>query len=215
MDVRKKALLVGVAIAMVSAAIATQYARVSIAYEYGISASDGAIRFIARDIAPDGNYVLRKDGNILKLSLGSFTPGTNKTYTAAFGIVNEESFNIYLYNVSITGSGSGNIKIWLHKNPNVTAENDASKILVWNGGYVDFANVTFYAGNNSANDADSNAEKILTPFNDTQGVRYNTTSGVIGENNDYWWVQISVDIPNDEDDGTYTGNIFFSFTSVQ
>ena len=214
MDVRKKALLVGVAIAMVSAAIATQYARVSIAYEYGISASDGAIRFIARDIAPDGNYVLRKDGNILKLSLGSFTPGTNKTYTAAFGIVNEESFNIYLYNVSVTGSGSGNIKIWLHKNPNVTVENDASKILVWNGSYVDFANVTFYAGNNSANDADSNAGKILTPSN-TQGVRYNTTSGVIGENNDYWWVQISVDIPNDEDDGTYTGNIFFSFTSVQ
>jgi hypothetical protein len=215
LDVRKKALLVGVAIAMLSAAIATQYARVSIAYEYGISASDGAIRFIARDIAPNGNYVLQNNGNTLKLSLGSFTPGTNKTYTAAFGIVNEESFNIYLYNVSVTGSGSGNIKIWLHKNPNVTAENDASSILVWNGDYVNFANVTFYAGNNDASNANSDAGAILTPLDNTKGVRYNTTSGVIGSNNDYWWVQVSVDIPNGASDGTYTGSIFFSFTSVQ
>jgi len=215
LDVRKKILLVGIAIAMLSAAIATQYARVSIAYEYGISATDGAIRFIARDTAPDGKYVLQNSANTLKLSLGSFAPGTNKTYTAAFGIVNEESFNIYLYNVSVTGSGNQYIKIWLHKNPNVTASNDASSILVWNGDYTTFSNITFYAGNNNAGNANSDAGTILTPLDAVNNVRYNTTSGSIGDNNDYWWVQVSIDIPNGASDATYTGNILFSFTSVQ
>ncbi len=215
MDVRKKVLLAGIEIAMLSAAIATQYARVSIAYEYGISANNGAIRFIARDTAPDGKYVLQNVGNTLKLSFGSFTPGTNKTYTAAFGIVNEESFNIYLYNVSVMGSGSQYVKIWLHKNPNVTASNDASSILVWDGSHKTFSNITFYAGNNDASNAYSDAGMISTPLDVTNNVRYNTASGTIGNNNDYWWVQVSIDIPNGVSDATYTGNILFSFTSVQ
>ena len=215
MDVRKKVLLVGIAIAMLSAAIATQYARVSIAYEYGISATDGAIRFIARDFAPDGKYVLQNDSNTLKLVLGKFTPGTNKTYTAAFGIVNEENFSIYLYNISVTGSGAQYMKIWLHKNPNISAEDDDNKTLVWDGehgGYTNFNNITFYAGNNDPSDANSSNGEILTPLSD--GIRYNTTSGTIGSDNDYWWVQITLDIPQGVS-GTYNGNILFKFTTVQ
>ncbi|MCD6513219.1 MAG: hypothetical protein J7K61_06430 [Thermoplasmata archaeon] len=213
MDVRKKVLLVGMAIVVLSAAIATQYARVSIAYSYGVSASDGAIRFIARDVAPDGNYVLQNNGNSMELHLGTFTPGTNKTYTAAFGIVNEENFNVYLYNVTVTGSGTGNMKIWLHKNPNITASNDPTAVLVWDGDYTSFSNITFHAGNNDATDASSDAGTINTPLD--SGVRYNTTSPAATDNNDYWWVQISIDIPSGTGDASYSGNIYFSFTSVQ
>lgn len=215
LDIRKKVLLVGIAVVVVSAAIATQYARVSIAYSYGVNASDGAIRFIARDAGPDGSYVLKNNGNSMELHLGTFTPGTNKTYTAAFGIVNEEMFNIYLYNVTVSGTGTDNIKIWLHKNPNVTAENDPTSVLVWNGGYATFNNITFYAGNNNADDASSDAATINTPLDNTYGVRYNTTSPAATGNNDYWWVQISIDIPSGAANAQYNGNIYFGFTSVQ
>ena len=217
MDIRKKVLLVGIAVAVLSAAIATQYARVAIGYEYGISVTDGAIRFIARDKAPDGNYILQNDSYALKLKLGKFTPGTNKTYTAAFGIVNEEDFNIYLYNVTVNGSGKNYVKIWLHKNPNVTAgQGGDTAYLVWDGTNVDFNNITFYAGDGDASTATSSSETINTPINTTAtGVRYNETSGAIGNNNDYWWVQISIDIPAGTPNAYYDdGYIMFWFSSV-
>ncbi len=215
---RKKLLLVAVAMVAVSAVVATQYARATIGYEYGVSATDGAIRFIARDKAPDGNYVLQNDSYTLKLKLGTFTPGTNKTYTAAFGIVNEESFNISLTNVTVDGAGASNVKIWLHKDPNATIDTDGTAVLVWNGTDVSFTPVTFDAGDNSATDASSDAGTINTPVASNSGVtnvRYNTTSGTIGDNNDYWWVQISIDIPAGTANGIYNdGSIYFEFSSV-
>ena len=216
---RKKLLLVAVAMIAVSAVVATQYARAELSYEYNINhPSNGFIRFVGGDNATDGIRVLRADASnvTLKLDFGDLTRGVNKTYTAAFAIVNEENFSVDITDVTVTTSDPDYLQIWLHGDPMKKAEDDSSSVFMWNKGTDvtsgDTTAWTLGAGNNNSSNMGAG---ISTPWDTTAHVRYtqDTTPATSGTD-DYVWVQISVDIPSTASTGSYSGTITFDFEAT-
>ena len=213
MDVRKKVLLVGIAIAVLSAAVATQYARVTIGYEYNIvHPSNGLIRFVALDNASDGHRLLRVRNNnttaTMNLSFGNIPQGMNKTYSAAFAIVNEEGFPINITGVTVSGNGKQYMKIWLHSNANTDATQEGNKLLIWDGatshGY-------WILGNGNNNSTNMNGTSTSTPWDNDDNIRYAAgTPTATNGSTDFVWVQISIDA-NGVNRGNYQGTIEFNF----
>jgi len=216
---RKKLLIVGVALVAVSAVAATQYARAELSYTYNINhPSNGFIRFVGGDNATDGMRVLRADATntTLELDFGEMTAGVNKTYTAAFAIVNEENFSVDITDIEVaTTSGADYLHIWLHGDP--TAAGGGT--FMWDGSNGDQTPGdgtawTLAAGN--SNPADMDGTSIATTWDSTAEVRYteDTTPAADG-NDDYVWVQISLDIPSNPDGLTaHTGTISFDFQAT-
>jgi hypothetical protein len=231
MKIAKRLMLIGVIIIVLSMTMATQYTSTRIGYSYSIvHPSDSDIRFIASDNSSDGVRVLRLNGDnatgMLELYFGgNISTNQNKTYTAAFGIVNEEQFavNITHFNVTSNGSGAADqyLQIWLHGNRSAQKESDPNAVKVWDNGSDNNNGSAVWvlgAGNaNPGNMCDNNdhdggqAPQILTPFDSTAMVRYSTNndndsmSGI----SDFVWVQVSLNIPATADVGdTYTGTIF-------
>ena len=119
MNVNRRLALLGVMLVVLSMIMATQYATTKITFSYGIvhpSTSD--IRFIASDNSSgDTDFVLRVTNNAstsqtLAISLGDWNPGTQKNYTSAFGIVNEEQFSVDITNISCAGTNKEYLDIW-------------------------------------------------------------------------------------------------------
>ena len=218
---RKKLLLVAVAMVAVSAVVATQYARATIGYEYGVDSVNGeGIRFIGRDNATDGVRLLRIDSGTLKLQYNTdFLPGFNKTYTAAFGIVNEEQIPINITDITVTPTtGNDYMQIWLHGDPDKPADQDTSSVFMWNKGSDvtpgDTTAWTLAAGNKDVTNMDGT--NALTPVDATAQVRYNDTyAGVASDgNSDFVWVQVSLDIPSGAGTQTCTGTITIEFEAT-
>jgi len=206
---------VGIAIAMLSAARATQYARAKVGYEYNIvNPTEAYIRFIANDNSSDGLKVLRADdasGSNLRIVLGNWSKGQTKIYTAAFGIVNEEKFAINITGITITGTGTAYMYVYLHNNSDKLAENDDG-MLIWNGdtsGTTNYFNWTLAAGNNNPSDASGKT----TPVDGTTHVRcLNGTDNAA--NTDHVWVEVKLVIPDGASVGSYTGSIEFHFKAA-
>lgn len=217
--IRKKVLIVGIAIVAISAVVATQYARAEMNYTYNInSPSNGFIRFVGGDNATDGMRILRADGTntTLELHFGDLIRGVNKTYTAAFAIVNEENFSVNIKDIEVSASsGADYMQIWLHGNPTAKAEDDTSSVFMWNKGTDEASGTawTLAAGNSDPSNMDGTT--VATPWDGTAHVRYteDTTAATSG-NSDFVWVQISLDIPSDAALTTYTGSITFDFEAT-
>lgn len=219
---RKKLMLVAVAMVAVSAVIATQYARAELGYTYNINhPSNGFIRFVGGDNATDGIRVLRANaGNTtLQLDFGELTASINKTYTAAFAIVNEENFSVDIKDIEVTTtSGADYLQIWLHGDPTAKAENDGSSVFMWNKGVdetpADGTAWTLATGNSDPSNMDG--INIATGWDTTAQVRYteDTTAATSGTD-DYVWVQISIDIPSSPDNfNAHTGTLTFDFEAT-
>ncbi|MEA2054099.1 MAG: hypothetical protein U9O96_03125 [Candidatus Thermoplasmatota archaeon] len=219
---RKKILIVGVAMVAISAVVATQYARAELSYTYNINhPSNGFIRFVGGDNATDGMRVLRADGTntTIQLDFGDLTAGINKTYTAAFAIVNEENFSVNITDIEVsTTSGADYLQIWLHGDPTAKAENDASSVFMWNKSTdvtpADATAWTLATGNSDPSNMDGT--NIATGWDTTAQVRYteDTTAAASGSD-DYVWVQISIDIPSSPDNlNAHTGTITFDFEAT-
>ncbi|MEM0467251.1 MAG: hypothetical protein QXX20_06630 [Candidatus Thermoplasmatota archaeon] len=108
MRLQKRLLVLGIALVILSTVMATQYATSRVGYEYSIGhPSNADIRFVACDNSTDNITVLRLAGSngtnaALKLHFGgNFSAGYNKTYTAAFAIVNEEVFPVYITHMNV------------------------------------------------------------------------------------------------------------------
>jgi len=204
--------------------MATQYATTKIGYSYSIvHPSDADIRFIGSDNSSDGMRILRVNDNttatarFIEIELGNISVNTNKTYTAAFGIVNEELYNITITHINVsTSSGADYMQIWLHGNRTQRADFDTSSVLVWNK-----AAVVGHDANSSVwelikGDQDPSTMgidgslDIPTDWDNTSHVRYSTNntdaeSGV----HDFVWLQISLDVPSGADtSASFTGTIF-------
>jgi hypothetical protein len=199
-------------------------------YTYGIvHPSNADIRFVGSDNSSgDGERVLRVEANVsgsryVVISLGDWMPNSVKNYTAAFAIVNEEPFTLNITSVNVSGDTAAYIDVWFHGNRSMDAssEGDTSKVQVVNDG----ATVTFTdpAWVLAAGDADTGwmngtgAFGIQTPWDQTQDVRYNSTTNIDARNGtrDFVWVQISLDIPIDAADAVATtGNIWFHFEAA-
>ncbi len=213
-DIRKKILLVGVGMAVLSAAIATQYATISMGYEFGVvHPSEGFIRFVASDNAMDGHRLLRIVDNAtgkMVLKFGDIPKGMNKTYTAAFAIVNEESFPVNITGVSVNGSGASYVRIWLHADATKDATSDTN-VLLWNGAAVSGYWV-LAAGNNDT--TNMNGAATNTPWDTDDNVRYASSTPVATSGStDFVWVQISIDTRGASMGDYNDGYIEFHFTS--
>ena len=209
--------------------IATQYAITKIDYEYSIvHPCDASIRYIGSDNSSDNIRVLRVAGsnttNVrLKLRLGNvYSTNMRKTYTAAFGIVNEENYSLNITHINVSSDNYTYMKIWLHgdrdKNANSTVT-DSSTVYMWNNNtMMNASNTTAWtlaAGDSDPTDMCYNvsnrpATSVPTTWDETAHVRYSTNnSNAVSGLSDFVWVQLTLDIPATADElGTHTGTIW-------
>jgi len=229
MKVSRKMSIIAVLFLILNMIIATQYAITKIDYEYSIvHPCDASIRYIGSDNSSDNIRVLRVAGsnttNVrLKLRLGNvYSTNMRKTYTAAFGIVNEENYYLNITHINVSSNNYTYMKIWLHGNRDENANStvtDPSTVLMWdNNTMVNASNTTAWtleAGDDNStnmcyNVSNRAATSVQTPWDETAHVRYSTnnTNAVSGVS-DFVWVQITLDIPPEADSlGTHTGTIW-------
>jgi len=229
MRLDKRLIVLGVVIIVLSMTMATQYATTRVTYSFAIvHPSEADIRYIGSDNSSDDNQrVLRVNNNAsgsmyATMELGDWMPDSQKNYTAAFGIVNEEQFAVNITYVNVSGTGSANLTIWLHgdRDEDYTGE-AADQVKVVNAGSALYGASdvvwTLAAGNNDttdmADDAGQAGSSISTLWDDTSHVKYsvNDANDSANETSDFVWVGVSLDIPSDSPTGTPTGTIYIHF----
>ena len=159
MKIDRRLTLIGIMLVVLSMTMATQYATTKIGYSYNIvHPSMAEIRFIGSDNASDGIRVLRVDGDNgthakIKLVFGNLSANQNKTYSAAFGIVNEELFavNITHINLSMDAGCPDYMQIWLHGDRDAIANSSGV------GGVSDSSSVFMWSKNTSMNPSSTTA----------------------------------------------------------
>jgi hypothetical protein len=206
MRIDRRVTLLGVMLVVLSTTMATQYATTKVAFSYGIvHPSNADIRFVGSDNSSDGlGRVLRVDNTTswyAQISLGNWMPNSKKNYTAAFAIVNEENTIVNITNANISGTGWNYLTVWLHGNRSKDAseEQAAAKVCILNNGVSPFgtSGCAWRLGAGNKNPANMNGTAILTPWDGTSHVRYNSTTVIYAENGtrDFVWVEISLNIP--------------------
>jgi len=238
MRIDRRLTLLGVMLVVLSTVMATQYATTKVGYSYSIvHPSNADIRFVGSDnSSDDGLRVLRIDGSNgtsarVTLELGDWSAGANKTYTAAFAIVNEEGFAVNITNVRVLNATTGAastanyLQIWLHGNGSKKATDDTSSVYVYNNGTSYFTSTsTAWAmahGDGVISTMRSNIStghtQINTGWDHVSNVRFTLNlSGNIDDAvqanradtdhtlinaSDFVWVQISLNIPRYNIDG--------------
>ncbi|MEM4258220.1 MAG: hypothetical protein QXL17_03595, partial [Candidatus Thermoplasmatota archaeon] len=151
----------------------------------------------------------------LKLHFGgNFSAGYNKTYTAAFAIVNEELFRVNITRINVsTSTGDACLQIWLHKNRTKTVEQDSGSVFMWDKtvSKAPTASAAWVLGPGNANPTDINGNKGTTPWNNNQ-VRFTKyNNDAINGTTDFVWVQVSIDVPFSPTGGAHTGLIWIHF----
>ena len=228
MNVDKRLMLLGVLLVVLSMTMATQYAVTKVGYEYAIvHPSNADIRYIGSDNSSwGGTRLLRVNTSIaangtgkevLYLKFGNWSANYNKTYTAAFGIVNEEPFAVNVTKITVSSTaGTNYMKIYL--NPTRNTKAGSNGVLMNDQGTAltteDTCAWKLAAGNGDPSDMSSTgSNSISTPWDDIAGVRYsidNTTA--VNGTSDFIWIQISIDIPSNVDvGGNHYGTIEVHF----
>lgn len=214
---------------VLSVTIATQYTTTKIGYSYSIvHPSDADVRYIGSDNSSDGGRILRVNGTNsssakVKLEFGNWSADQNKTYTAAFGIVNEEQFAVNITHINVsTTTGADYMQIWLHGDRDKRPSNDASNVFMWDKGASKNSDGTtawtLAAGNQDSSDmcADGSTQ-LSTNWDSTKHVRYSTNNAndSVDSTSDFVWVQISLDIPSSPDTGgVHEGTIWLDFEAT-
>lgn len=230
MKVKRKYLILAVVFLILNLVTATQYAITKVDYLYTVvHPSDASMRYIGSDNSSDGERVLRVTGDNstslgLQLKLGDmYSSNMVRTFSAAFALVNEETYTVNITHINISSANHTYIKIWLHGNRTANANsttNDPTTVLMWDNDTVvnssDTTAWTLAAGNGySSNMSADGSTQIATPWDETSHVRYslnntNASSGV----SDFVWIQISIDIPDTVDlVGDHTGTIWIHLES--
>jgi len=231
-------MIIGVLFLILNMAISTQYATTKVGYEYSIvHPSDSEIRFIGSDNTTGGR-VLRVDGtngtSSLKLTLGNWSAGVNKIYSAAFGIVNEEQVSVNIKYINVSSINHTYLTIWLHGDRDANANsttNDPTTVLMFNNNtVVNASNTTAWTlapGDGDSSDMCSNVSNRSqyssnTTWDNTSHVRYSFNDsiaygvGMFGRTasnaSDFVWIQVAIDIPNSIDGaGAHTGTVYIHF----
>jgi hypothetical protein len=218
---RKKLTLVLILAITLSTISATQYVRADVGFSYElVHPSDADIRYIGSDNAADGLRVLRADSSNSSVSLefGKWSGNQTKTYTAAFGIVNEEMFPVQINDVSVVmhDGAADYMQIWLHAHEDMYAADEAvgDRVFMWDRGVdPNDDNWILGAGNQDSSDAGFG----LTPWDPVSRVRYGSgtsSAGAVQAVSDFVWVQISLVLPGGSDINQISGTISFSFEST-
>ena len=221
MRIDRRLVLIGVMLIVLSMTMATQYAVTKVGWSYSIvHPSDADIRFIAYDKGQDDIYLLRVLENAstdkdITIPFGNISVVQNKTYTAAFGIVNEEGYAVNITHVNVSAdSGTDYIHVWFHGSPNLSAEDDATSVYAWNQG----TNPGNYGTSTTmwqlaAGDGDTttiNGAANSTFWNEQAHIQYAIIGyPAVNQTDDYVWVQISIHPPlNADATATYNGQIW-------
>jgi hypothetical protein len=217
---RKKLTLVLILAITLSTISATQYVRADVGFSYEIvHPSDADIRYIGSDNAADGLRVLRADSSNSSVSLefGKWSGNQTKTYTAAFGIVNEEMFPVLIRDVSVVmhDGAADYMQIWLHAHEDMYAADEAvgDSVFMWDRG-VDPNDDTWILG--AGNQDSSDAGFGLTPWDSDSRVRYGSGTSSVGAVqtvSDFVWVQIFLVVPGGAFAGSIAGSIVFDFST--
>lgn len=234
MKVNRKVTILAVLFLVLNMFIATQYAVTRVGYEYSlVHPCDASIRFIGSDNSTDGIRVLRVVGSNtsdiqLILRLGdNYSTNQIKTYSAAFGIVNEEEHPVNITHINVSSVNYTYMKIWLHGNRTANAintTNDPTTVFMWdNDTIVNTSNTTAWTlaagdANSSTmcyNTSNSTNCTILTDWDNVSHVRYSLNNSLANTSiSDFVWVQITLDIPESIDStGSRTGTIWIHLES--
>jgi len=187
---------------------AMQYARLATAFQFGISFPEALLHLIGRDKHPNGTAIYsgkplvywESASNEFVFHLGSWYPGTNKSFTAAFGIVNEEQYKIVIREIRVEPAVAGQyMQIWLHANPR--------KECTWQVVNASFTGIPGVAPNYPV--AGSGPEDTITADSGTHkalmwcGSGTRTPSGIpgMGVTGQYWIL-----VAGDGNQGTYDYN---------
>ena len=228
MRIDRRLTLIGIMLVVLSMTMATQYATTKIGYSYNIvHPSMAEIRFIGSDNASDGIRVLRVDGANdshakIKLLFGNLSANQNKTYSAAFGIINEELFavNITHINLSIDTGTPDYMQIWLHGDRDKRPADDSSSVFMWSKNVSQNGSGTtawtlargdqnYYTMTSNCSSQSASATNITTAWDTTAHVQYSLSDvdarqadgsdddHSVNNASDFVWVQISLDIPSD------------------
>ena len=225
MRIDRRLTLLGVMLVVLSMTMATQYATTKVAFSYGIvHPSNADIRFVGSDNSSDGlGRVIRVDNTTswyAQISLGDWMPNSKKNYTAAFAIVNEEISFVNITHANISGTGGDYMTVWLHGNRSKDAseEQDSAKVCILNDGVSPFgtSSCAWQLGAGNKDSTDMNGTAILTPWDTTSNIRYNSTTDIYAENGtrDFVWVEISLDIPSDAALTAATGILYIYFKAT-
>ena len=206
MKIDRRLVLLGVMIIVLSVTMATQYATTKISYRFSIvHPSNADIRFIGSDNSSGGKRVLRVNTNtsanqVMILELGNWTANSNKSYSAAFGIVNEEMFPVNITFINVTGSAGNQVymDIWLHGNRTKEASTESAPArckAVASG--VSQQVSTACAWKLAAGDgikSTMNGAALTTPWDGTSHIRFSTdnTTAAVNKTTDFVWVQITL-----------------------
>ena len=226
MRIDRRLVIIGVILIVLSMTMATQYTVTKVGWSVSVvHPSDADIRFIAYDKAADNIYLLRVLENTsgdqdMTIPFGNISVGQNKTYTAAFGIVNEEEYAVNITHVNVSAdSGTDYIQLWFHGAPNLTAENDATSVYAWDG--AEWNDAGSYSASTTiwqlaAGDGDRTTINGTTTtgnstyWNEQAHIQYATIGfPAVNQTDDYVWVQVSLNIPDTADTtATFNGQIW-------
>jgi len=233
MNIEFRLFIIGMLLVITTMAVATQFAITDMQYEYILSipvVPDYGIKYIGSDNSSDGIRVLRivpDEADSFKIVLGNASMNYQWTYSAAFGIVNEDTFSKRITHIEIPSSNSTYLKIWLHGDRDANANNasnDPTSVLMYDNGTVvnriDTVAWTLAPGDRDATTICSNTTgrkryANITSWDETAEVRYslNDTDALSGIS-DYVWVQIELNIPSSVDtDRVHSGAIYIHFES--
>ena len=241
MRLDKRVMLLGTMMVVLSTVMATQYTTSKARYTFTVEHQSNAdIRFIASDISVDGIRVLNADSQnkSLELRLGNWSANKNKTYAAAFGIVNEERFAVNITHVNCSGAGTEYLEIWLHGDRDTQQQDETNTtVCLYSKGNSSYDSTTtaWILGPGDGNartmraNASVNGDDILTLWDPHSEVRYSTedtknahsasataTGGpcIPEYSSDFVWVQISLDLPNTPTSGDMVSLIHFHFEAT-
>jgi len=227
MRIDRRLTFVGIMLIVLSMTMATQYASTKIGFSYSIvHPSNADIRFVASDNSSDGYRVLRSQDLTNKtygveLVFGNRTENQNKSYTAAFCIVNEEQFSINITHINVsTDAGADYIQIWLHGNRTKLVDTEAvnAKAYVWNRTTPFNADSCVWvlgAGNGQPWNMQNGSTSINTLWDTKSYVRWSESNQqAINGSSDFVWVQISINVPDGADLRNVTGQIWIHFKAT-
>jgi hypothetical protein len=226
MRIDRRLTLLGVMLVVLSMTMATQYATTKVTFTYGIvHPSNADIRFIGSDNSSDGlGRVIRVDNSssswYAQISLGDWMPNSKKNYTAAFAIVNEEQLVVNITRANVSGTGWNYMTVWLHGNrsKDVSEEQDSAKVCILDNGVSPFSTTgcAWQLGAGNKDSTNMNGTAILTPWDNTSHIRYNSTTNIYAENGtrDFVWVEISLDIPSTADIAAASGILYIYFKAT-
>ncbi|MFH1100785.1 MAG: hypothetical protein V1726_01955 [Methanobacteriota archaeon] len=233
MRLDKRLCLLGLLFLIATMVVATQYALTKVGYVYMVvHPSDADIRYIGSDNASDGFRVLRVNGanstrTAVILHFGNYSTNMVKTFSAAFGIVNEENYTLHITYINVTSENNTYLRIYLHGNRTANAESnltDPSMVYMYNNGTIMNSSSTIAwtlapgdrnTSTMCANVSNSTYYTIPTPWDNTSHVRYSiNNTNAVSNVSDFVWVQVTIDLPPTVDTiDLHTGMIWIYFES--